>query len=166
MAHCAGDSMAVPTNLVPGRCRDNSCACPGVASRVVAPESLSERRPYTNSRVWLMGDRKLHSGRHGDVPSAWVPKVLGMTLQCSGWWHNGEDGRTRSEVMEETCSTILTSRRRPGRAWSWWTYPFRGYCHPLFEGRDMEEVQEWATQSYRMTLAFPHSTRTTPGMAA
>jgi hypothetical protein len=35
-----------------------------------------------------------------------------------------------------------------------------------FEGRDVEEIREWATQCYGMTLAFPHSTRTTPGMAA
>jgi hypothetical protein len=45
-------------------------------------EFSSDRRPYTSSRVWLMGNRKLNSGRRGDVPSAWVPIVLGMALQC------------------------------------------------------------------------------------
>jgi hypothetical protein len=30
----------------------------------------------------------------------------------------------------------------------------------------VEEVREWVTQCYGMTLAFPHSTRTAPGMAA
>jgi hypothetical protein len=83
--HSAGDSMAVLANLVPGRRSGSSCPCPGAASRVVAPDSLSDRRPYTNSRAWLTGDRKLHSGRRGDVPSAWVPIVLGMALQRRGW---------------------------------------------------------------------------------
>jgi hypothetical protein len=65
----------------------------------------------------------MHGSRRGDVLSAWVPTVLGMTLQCAGWWHNGEDGRTGSEatdVMEEMRPVGLTSRRRPGRARSRW----------------------------------------------
>jgi hypothetical protein len=32
-----------------------------------------------------------------------------------------------------------------------------------FEGCDVEEVREWVTQCYGMTLAIPHSTRTAPG---
>jgi hypothetical protein len=136
MAHTAGDSMAVLANLVPGRHRGSSCVCPGAASRVIVPESLSGRRPFTNSRAWLMGDQKLHNGRRGDVPSAWVPTILGMTLQCRKWWHNGEDGCTGSEgtnVMEEMRPAGLTSWRRPGRARSRWSYPFRG-CLVLFRG--------------------------------
>jgi hypothetical protein len=70
VVHSASDLTAVPTNLSPGRRRGVSCARPEVASRVVAPESLFERRPYTNSRAWLMGDQKLHNGKRGDVPSA------------------------------------------------------------------------------------------------
>jgi hypothetical protein len=35
-----------------------------------------------------------------------------------------------------------------------------------FEGLDVEEVQEWVAQCHGMTLTFPHSTRTTPGMVA
>jgi hypothetical protein len=35
-----------------------------------------------------------------------------------------------------------------------------------FEGLDVEEVQEWVAQCYGVTLTFPHSTRTTPWMAA
>jgi hypothetical protein len=30
----------------------------------------------------------------------------------------------------------------------------------------MEEVPEWAAQCHGMTPTFPHSSRTTPGMAA
>jgi hypothetical protein len=81
-AHSTGDLTAVLVNLAPGRRHGGSYACPGTASRVVASESLLGRRPYTNSRAWLMGDQKLHSGRRGDVPLAWVPTVLGITLQC------------------------------------------------------------------------------------
>jgi hypothetical protein len=135
-AHTAGDSMAVLANLAPGKRRGGSCACPGATSRVVAPESLSDRRSYTNSRYWLTGEWKLRRGRRGDVPSAWVPIVLGMTLG-PGWWHNDEDGCTGSEVtdvMEEMRPAGLTSRRRPGRARSRWLYPFRGCHRPLSRG--------------------------------
>jgi hypothetical protein len=68
--HIVGDLAAVPANLAPGRCRGGSCACPGTASRVVALELLSDQRPYTNSRAWLMGNQKLHIGRRSDIPSA------------------------------------------------------------------------------------------------
>jgi hypothetical protein len=47
---------------------------------VVALEFSSDRCPYTSSRVWLIGDRKLRSDRSGDVLSARVPTVLGMDL--------------------------------------------------------------------------------------
>jgi hypothetical protein len=38
--------------------------------------------------------------------------VLGMTLQCLGRRHSGGDGSIGPEVMEETRSAGLTSRRR------------------------------------------------------
>jgi hypothetical protein len=63
--------------------------------------------------------------------------VLGVTLQCPGWWHNGGDGRIGPEVtdvMEEMRPAVLTSRRRPGQAWSRWPYPFRGRRRPLSRG--------------------------------
>jgi hypothetical protein len=131
MAYSADDSMSVLVNLTPGMRRGGSCAFPGMASRVVALESLFDRHPYTNSRVWLTGDRKLHSGRRGGVPSTSIPAVLGMTLRCPGWWYSGEDGRTGPEVTEKTRSVGLTSRHHPGREWSWWSYPFRGCRRPL-----------------------------------
>jgi hypothetical protein len=41
-------------------------------------------RPYASSRVWLTGDRELYNSRHGGVPLARVPMVLGMALQFPG----------------------------------------------------------------------------------
>jgi hypothetical protein len=134
MAHSACDSMVVMADLVPGMRRGGSCACPGAASRVSALGFLSDRRPYTSSRVWLMGDRNLHNGRHGDIPSAWVPTVLGMALQCLNSRRSDGHGRTRlgvAEVMEKTRSAGLMSRHRPGRTLSWWSYTFRGCHRPL-----------------------------------
>jgi hypothetical protein len=165
MAHSVGDSMAVLANLVPGRHRGASCACLGAASRVVALESLSDRRPYTNSRAWLTGDRKLHSGRRGDVLSTWVPTLLGMALQCLNSWHSAGHGRTgpeAAEVMEEMRSAGLTSRHHPGRAQSWWSYPFRGYRCPLSSGATWRRHGSgWHSVTERH---WP--SRTTPGMAA
>jgi hypothetical protein len=125
MAHSAGDSMAVLVNLAPDRHRGGSCACPGTTSRVVAPESLFGRRPYTNSRAWLTGDQKLHNSRRGDVPSAWVSTVMGMTLQCPGV---RGDGRTGPGV-----SAGLTSRRCPGEHGVGGRTPFEGTV-VLFRG--------------------------------
>jgi hypothetical protein len=90
--------------------------------------------PYTDSRVRLMEDWRLHSGRRGDVLSTWVPTVRGMTPQCPRWRYSGGDGRTGPEVMEETCFAGLTSRCRPRWVWSWWSYPFRWCRHPLSRG--------------------------------
>jgi hypothetical protein len=126
MAHSVEQLTTVLANLAPGRRRGGSYACPRAASRVVAPESSFGRRPYANSRAWLTRDQKLHNSRRGDIPSVWVPTVLGMTLQCSGWWHSGREGRTGLEVMEKTRSAGLTSRHRSGQARSWRSYPFRG----------------------------------------
>jgi hypothetical protein len=87
-------------------------------------ESLLGRYPYVDLRAQLMGGRRSHNSGHGDVLLSWVPAVLGMTLQCLGWQHNGGDGRARSEVTEETRPTDLTSRRCPRRVQSRWPYPF------------------------------------------
>jgi hypothetical protein len=43
-----------------------------------------------------------HNSGCGDVSSSRAPKVPGVALQCPGWWHNGREGRTGLEVMEET----------------------------------------------------------------
>jgi hypothetical protein len=128
MACSARDLMAVLANLVPGMCRGDSCACPRAASRVATLGFLLGRHPYACSRVRLTWDRELCSGRRGGALSARVPMVLGMTLQCPGWWHNDGDGCTGPEVTEEMCSIILASRRCPGLASRWWPYTFRG-CH-------------------------------------
>jgi hypothetical protein len=81
MTHSAGDLMVVLANLVPGRHHGGSCACQGTASRVVALESLFDRRPCTILRVWLTEVPELHSGRCGNISSALVHTVLGMALQ-------------------------------------------------------------------------------------
>jgi hypothetical protein len=109
MAHSTCDLMVVLENLVPGTRRGASCACPAVASRVAVLEFLLGRRPYASSRVRLMGDWELYSGRRGSVPSARVPMVLGMALQCPGWWHSNGDGRTGSEVTEDMHSITASS---------------------------------------------------------
>jgi hypothetical protein len=137
MAHSACDSMSVLANLVPGMCRGGSCSCLGAASRVAALGFLSDLHPYTGSRLWQTGDRKLHNGMRGDVSSAWVPTVLGMARQCLNLQRSDRHDRTGpgvAEVMEKTRSTGLTSRRHPGRALSWWSYTFRGCCRPLSRG--------------------------------
>jgi hypothetical protein len=76
-----------------------------------------------------------HSDGRGDVLSSWAPTAPGMVLQCSRWWRSGGDGRTGLMVMEETCLTGPTSRRRPMRARDRRSYPFRGFCHPLLRVR-------------------------------
>jgi hypothetical protein len=130
MARSARDLMAVLANLVPGMRRGDSCACPGASSGVAALGFLLGCHPYAGSRVRLTWDRELHSGRRGGVLSARVHMVLGMTLQCLGWWHSDGDGRTRPEVTEEMCSIIVVSQRCPGLAPGWWPYAFRGYHRP------------------------------------
>jgi hypothetical protein len=112
MTHSACGLMTVLAKLVPGTRRGGS----GAALRVVVLEFLLGRCPYASSRVWLMVDWELYSARCGGVPSTRVPMLLGMALQCPGWWHSGRDGRTGLEVTEEMHSIILTSRRHPRRA--------------------------------------------------
>jgi hypothetical protein len=113
MAHSAVELTVVMANLAFGGRRGGSCARPGADSRVAVLELWFGRRPYAGSRARLTEDRRPHNGRRGDVPSTWVPTVLGMTLQCLGWRHSGE-----------TCSAGLTSRRHPKPAWGKWSYPF------------------------------------------
>jgi hypothetical protein len=80
MAHSVMELTVVLANLVSGERRGGSCACPGVVSRVVALELLLGRRSYADSRGRLREERRPHNGGRGDVPSTWVPTVLGMTL--------------------------------------------------------------------------------------
>jgi hypothetical protein len=91
------------------------------------------RHPYTDSRVQLTEGRRMHNCGCGDVLSSWAPTALGMVLQCSKWWHNGEDGRTGPEVTEETRSTGPTSQRRPVRVRAGVRTPFEGSA-VLFRG--------------------------------
>jgi hypothetical protein len=70
MAHNTCDLMVVLVNLGPDTRRGGSCSCPGATSRVVMLGLLPGHRPYADSRVRLMGDLGLYSGRRGGVQSA------------------------------------------------------------------------------------------------
>jgi hypothetical protein len=131
MAHSVVELTVVLANLASGGHCGGSYACPGAVSRAVALELLLGRRPYIDSRAQFMEEWRLHSGGRGDVPSSWVPTVLGMTLQCLGWWHSGGDGYAGPEVTGETRPADLMSRRLPRRVQSRWPYPFRGCRRPL-----------------------------------
>jgi hypothetical protein len=110
MAHSVVELMVVLAKLAPGERRGESCARLGAASRVETLELLLGHHPYAGSRAQLSKDRRLHNDQCGDVPSIWVPTVLGMTLQCSGWRHSDEDGRTGPEVTEGTlCWSDVTA---------------------------------------------------------
>jgi hypothetical protein len=85
MAHSVVELTVVLTKLASGGRRGESCARPGVALRVVAPELLFSRRPCADSRAVLTEDWRPHNGGRGTVPSVWVPTVLGMLLQCLRW---------------------------------------------------------------------------------
>jgi hypothetical protein len=56
MVHNVVQLTVVLTNLASGGRRGGSCACPGVALRVVALELLLGRRPYADSRARLTED--------------------------------------------------------------------------------------------------------------
>jgi hypothetical protein len=77
-------------------------------------EFSSDCHPYTSSRIWLMGDRKLHNGGRGDVSSAWVHTELGMALQCLNLWHNDGHmtGGGRGDGEDALCQpyVIVSSR--------------------------------------------------------
>jgi hypothetical protein len=108
----------------------------------------------------------MHSSGRGGVPSPRASIVPRMVPQCLGWWHSGEDGRTGPEVMEETYSTGPTSRRCPGRVWGRRPYPFQGFRRPLSRGATWWRYESGWHSVTELTLAFPHSSRTVPGMTA
>jgi hypothetical protein len=123
-------------------------------------------RPYTFSRVGLTEGRRMYNGGCGGVLSSQASTVPGMTLQCPGWWHSGGNGRTGSEVMEEMRLASLTSRRRPKRVRNRRPYAFRGFHCPLSRGVMWRQYGSGWHSVMELTPAFPHSSRTTPGMAA
>jgi hypothetical protein len=83
--------IVVLTNLASGRCRGESCARPGAASRVAALELLFGRRPYAvegsadgraeaaQQRAWR---RPVVLGSHNAGDDAAVPA---MVAQWRGW---------------------------------------------------------------------------------
>jgi hypothetical protein len=127
---------------------------------------LFGRRPYVISRVGLTEGWRMHIGRCGGVSSSRAPTVAGMALQCPRRWHSGGDGRIGPEVMKETRSAGLMSRRRPGRARGRWPYPFRGFPRPLSRGATWGRYRSGWYNVLELTPAFPHSSRTALGMAA
>jgi hypothetical protein len=85
--------------------------------------------------------------------------VPGMMAQWRGWpdrtGGDGEDALRRSYVTTlSRASAELVA------------VPLLRVPPSSFEGRDVEEVREWAVQCHGMTPAFPHSTRIASGMAA
>jgi hypothetical protein len=115
---------------------------------------------YVGSRARLTEDRRPHSSRRDDFRSIWVPTVLGMMLQRPGWRHSDGDGRTGPKVTEGTRFASLTSRHRPGRVRGRWSYPFRGFRHPLSRGRRGGGTGEGGTVSWAdtdLTAQLPHS---------
>jgi hypothetical protein len=146
-----------------------------VASPVPAQERLRGwscgsflfcRRLYADSGARLTEGRKTHISGCGDVLSSSAPTAPGMVLQCSGWWHNGGDGRTGPEVTEETRSTGPMSRRHPARVQGCRPYLFRGFCRPLSRGVTWRPYRSGRHSVTELTPAFPHSSRTVPGMAS
>jgi hypothetical protein len=166
MVHSVVESTAVLTNLASGGCRGESCACSGAASGWWCGSFSFGLRPYACSRVGLTEGRRMYNSGCGGVPLSRASTVSGMTLQCLEWWHSGGDGHTGSEVTEETLLAVLTSRRRPGRVRSRRSYAIRGFHRPLsraamwrWRGGGRHSISE-------LTPAFPHSSRTAPGMVA
>jgi hypothetical protein len=176
MAHSVVELTVVLANLTSGGRHGEPYARLGATSRVAALELLIGRRPYVGSRAGLTEDRGPHNGGCGDVPSIWIPTVLGMTLQCLGWRHSGGDGHTGPEVIGKTFPAGLTSWRRPRQACSRWSYPFRGCRSHLSRGRREGGTGVGGTVSRNDTglpAQYPHSTgdghtvrvgRTAPGM--
>jgi hypothetical protein len=143
MVHSSCDLMVVLANLSLGTPRGGSCACLGVASRVVVLVFLHGHRSYTSSRVRLTRDLELYSGRCGGVPSALVFTVLGMAPQCPGWRHSTGDGRTGPEVIKGMRSVCLASWRHPGWTLNWWSYAFRERHCPLSRGVARRKDESW-----------------------
>jgi hypothetical protein len=82
-----------------------------------------------------------------------------MVAQWRGWPHrtvgDREDVLRRPYVMASSWASVESV-----------VIPLSRVSSSSFEGRNVEEVQEWAASCHGMTPAFPHSTRTAPGMAA
>jgi hypothetical protein len=123
------------------------------------------RHPYADSRVRLTKGQRTHNNSRGGVLSFRVPTTPGMALQCLGWQHSGGDGRTGPKVMEESRFTGLTSRCFPARARGRRPYLFRGFRRPLSRGATWRPYKSGRHSVTELTLAFPHSSRTLPGMA-
>jgi hypothetical protein len=144
MAHSVVELMVVLTNLTPFGCRGESCACPGVASRVAVGASRFGHCPYTDSRVQLTECRRMHNSGCGDVLSSWGSHsvgdgtaVHGMIAQRRGCPHRARGDRgdalhwpdvTVSSRMSVRLASVTLSRVPPS----------------YFEGCDMEAVQKWA----------------------
>jgi hypothetical protein len=128
--------------------------------------SRLSRHLHAGSRVWLTEGRRMYSGGDGDVLSSRAPTATGMALQYSGWRYSGGDGRTGPTVTEETRSTGSTSRRRPVRARGRRLYPSRGFRRPLSRGAACRPYGSRQHNVTELTLAFPHSSPTVPGMAS
>jgi hypothetical protein len=160
MTHSVVELMVVLENLASGGRRGESCDCPGAASRVVVRGFSFGLRLYAFSRVGLAEGWWMYSGGCGGVPSSRASTVLGMTLQCPGWRHNGGDGRIGPEMTEEARLVGLTSRRRPRRVRSRHPYAFRGFHRPLSRGAMWRRYGSGWHSVVELTPAFPHSPRT------
>jgi hypothetical protein len=66
------------------------------------------------------------------------------------------DGCIGPELMEETCSTGPTSRRRPARARGRLTYLFRGSRRPLSRGATQGPYRSGWHSVTELTLALLH----------
>jgi hypothetical protein len=82
-----------------------------------------------------------------------------MAAQRWGWPHRagGDRGDVPRRPYVTTSSPVGAEQV---------TVPLSRVPPSSFEGGGVEEVREWAAQCHGMTPAFPHSSRTTPGMAA
>jgi hypothetical protein len=141
MAHRVVELTVVLANLASGGCRGEPCARLGAALRVAALEIYIGRRLYTGLRAGLTEDRGPHNGGRGDVPSIWIPIVLGITLQWRGWRHSGGDGHTGPEVTRKTFLLALRHGVVPGGRVVGGRTPFEGAA-VLFRGGDVKDVRE------------------------
>jgi hypothetical protein len=101
----------------------------------------------------------------GNVLSPRVPTAPGMAAQGPRWLHNGGDGQTGPEVMGETRSTGLTSRRRLAWVWSRCPYPFEGSI-VLVRGRGMLAVRGRVAQCHGVETGLIAQRHTVAEMAA
>jgi hypothetical protein len=125
------DLKTVLTNPGPSARRGGSCAYSEAASRVALPLPTFSRRPYSDSRVCLTREPMLNRTQRGGVPSGQSPIAPWIAPQCPGWDYSARNGRTGSEVTEETCSARLTSQNRLERAPGRWPYTSRGSRCPF-----------------------------------